>query len=177
MACFRLETNTAALWASKNPRLHLGQVGVEVDPDTGEFGKAKLGDGSRRWNDLDYWDPADAVAGWTVVESSAASVSPTAADSGTYYRLSHISATFNLPTTGLVVGSTEFWVTFTGQNDPHGTIDAGEGSTFDHTAYEDGNGFSGATGSPLGNFVPYSLIHLKYVAATVWASNGAMRIV
>lgn len=41
--------DTAANWASENPVLQLGEVGWERDTK-----KAKLGDGSTAWNDLDY---------------------------------------------------------------------------------------------------------------------------
>lgn len=50
-------------WTTSNPILDYGQIGIEVDPDTGEWGKAKIGDGDTEWNDLAYFDPAGAVAG------------------------------------------------------------------------------------------------------------------
>lgn len=42
--------NTSTLWASVNPILLLGELGIESDT-----GKAKLGDGSTSWNSLDYF--------------------------------------------------------------------------------------------------------------------------
>lgn len=103
---------------------------------------------------------------WTVVESASASVSPTAADSGKYYRLSNAAATFNLPTTSLVVGETEFWVTFSGGA---GSVDAGSGKTVDALA------FDGVTFNPLANQLvatyQASLFHIKYVATNTWASD------
>lgn len=104
---------------------------------------------------------------WTVVASASSSVSPTAADSGKYYRLSNASATFNLPTTGLVVGETEFWVTFTGGL---GTINSGTGNVIEHLNNDVGN-ISGASQQSAGSVYTYQLIHLRYVAANVWASD------
>lgn len=103
---------------------------------------------------------------WTVVSSAAATVSPTAADSGKYYRLSNASAVFNLPTTNLVVGVTEFWITFTGGNT--NTIDAGTGKTVDHLPPENN---TGAADQLVTTVVGFHLTHVKYVATNVWASN------
>ena len=40
----------AADWATANPVLALGEIGIETDTD-----KAKYGDGFTLWNDLEYW--------------------------------------------------------------------------------------------------------------------------
>lgn len=62
MACIRFVTNTPEAWTSENPRLSNGEMGIEVDAETGEFGQAKLGNASRpRWNDLEYWSPASEI--------------------------------------------------------------------------------------------------------------------
>lgn len=106
---------------------------------------------------------------WTVVESAAVSVSPTAADSGTYYRLTTIGATFNLPTTALVVGKTEFFVTFAdGLGGNSGIIEAGAGKTIDAQATDWGSGNAVQT---ITGVITYRLIHIKYVATNKWASN------
>lgn len=47
---FKLRRDTAAEWASENPRLAAGEPGVELD--TGKF---KIGDGVRSWADLPYF--------------------------------------------------------------------------------------------------------------------------
>ncbi len=49
---------TAADWASENPVLPQFALGIERDPATGAYTKAKLGDGVTAWNDLPYFDPA-----------------------------------------------------------------------------------------------------------------------
>jgi hypothetical protein len=41
--------NAAAVWASNNPILLEGELGIESDT-----GKVKLGDGLTPWNSLDY---------------------------------------------------------------------------------------------------------------------------
>lgn len=46
---FRLRRDTAANWASRNPRLLLGEPGFETDTN-----KLKIGDGLNTWNNLDY---------------------------------------------------------------------------------------------------------------------------
>lgn len=106
----------------------------------------------------------------TTVADATATVSPTAADSGKYYRLSHGSPTFNLPTTSLVVGETEFWVTFAGND---GTVDAGTGKTVDRIFFDipgSANPAGSATQTAV-RCVPFCLFHLKYVATNVWASD------
>ena len=45
----KLRRDTAANWTSNNPRLALGEPGVETDTR-----KMKVGDGATLWNDLDY---------------------------------------------------------------------------------------------------------------------------
>lgn len=66
--------DTAANWTSLNPVLALGELCYEVDSVTGK--RAKLGDGTSAWNDLEYTaagagadgDPgADGEDGVTVV--------------------------------------------------------------------------------------------------------------
>lgn len=47
----RLRRDTAARWASANPTLASGEMGVETDLEPVRF---KIGDGTTAWNDLDY---------------------------------------------------------------------------------------------------------------------------
>lgn len=47
----QLRRDSAANWASANPTLSAGEVGVDLTNK-----KIKLGDGSTRWNSLEYWD-------------------------------------------------------------------------------------------------------------------------
>lgn len=49
---FELRNDTAANWASVNPILSQGEIGLEIV--TGELAKVKVGDGSTAWNDLLY---------------------------------------------------------------------------------------------------------------------------
>jgi hypothetical protein len=49
----QLRRDLAANWVTVNPPLAQGELGVEYDT-----GKAKLGDGVSRWEDLPYWAPA-----------------------------------------------------------------------------------------------------------------------
>lgn len=109
---------------------------------------------------------------WTVVSSASASVSPTVADSGKYYRLSHANPSFNLPTTDLVVGQTEFFLTLTGAPGATGTVDAGSGKTIDKVEFDisdsDFTGSADQTATPL---LTFQLFHIKYVATNVWASD------
>lgn len=46
---FKLRRDLAADWTEKNPRLHAGEPGFEIDTN-----KLKIGDGNSFWNDLDY---------------------------------------------------------------------------------------------------------------------------
>lgn len=52
----QMRQGTAAEWESANPILLAGEKGYERD--TTRF---KVGDGSTRWNDLDYWHDTLAV--------------------------------------------------------------------------------------------------------------------
>jgi len=45
----QLRNDTASTWASSNPTLAQGEVGIESDTKL-----IKVGDGSTAWNDLDY---------------------------------------------------------------------------------------------------------------------------
>lgn len=45
----KLRRGTAALWTERNPILAEGEPGLETDTQ-----KIKFGDGTTRWNDLDY---------------------------------------------------------------------------------------------------------------------------
>lgn len=104
---------------------------------------------------------------WTVVLSAAATVSPTAADSGKYYRLSDSNPTFELPTTSLVVGETEFWLTLTGDPGPTGVVDAGTGKTVDSVLL----GGNGSPDQTCAGIITFRLYHIKYVATNTWASD------
>ncbi len=114
----------------------------------------------------------EASKAWTVVSSSAASVSPTAADSGKHYRLSHVSPTFNLPTTGLVIGKTEFWLTFTGSV---GQVDAGSGKEVTFLANDVG-ALYGYTNQFASEIHSNRLYHLRYSATNVWDSDLIMTV-
>lgn len=57
----KLKRDTAADWATANPVLSEGEIGVETDT-----GYAKIGDGSTAWNSRPYWraaPPAEIVSG------------------------------------------------------------------------------------------------------------------
>jgi len=45
----QLRNDTASNWATENPTLAQGEVGIETDTRL-----IKVGDGSTAWNDLDY---------------------------------------------------------------------------------------------------------------------------
>lgn len=53
----QLRRDTAANWTSRNPVLHSGELGVEIDT-----GKAKFGDGTTSWSTLSYWNPGSSLA-------------------------------------------------------------------------------------------------------------------
>jgi len=52
---------TAADWTALNPILPQFTFGLEIDPATGQYTKAKFGDGRTAWNDLGYWSPGGPV--------------------------------------------------------------------------------------------------------------------
>ena len=110
---------------------------------------------------------------WTVVSSASASVSPAASDTGKYYRLSDSNPTFNLPTTSLVVGKTEFWLTLTGASGPTGSVDAGSGKTVDYQTLDIPGAVApaGAAAQTTPTLITFQLFHIKYVATNTWASN------
>jgi len=49
---------TAADWTAANPILDQFEVGIEINPATGAYERAKLGDGRTAWADLAYWNPS-----------------------------------------------------------------------------------------------------------------------
>lgn len=52
--------NTAEVWLQNNPVLLLGEMGIESDT-----GKVKLGNGSARWNALDYFITGEAYTAYS----------------------------------------------------------------------------------------------------------------
>ena len=108
---------------------------------------------------------------WTIVETGAATVSPTAADSGKYYRLTHVSPEFQLPVADIVAGKTHFFLTFTGSNGPAGmvtTID--EEATVDYQL-NDGGAISCWSANAAGNVANFTLYEVRYLGNQKWASN------
>ena len=62
------KNDTSANWASENPVLLNGELGIESDTK-----KAKLGDGVNAWNDLEYWSfPASILANARVIKMTGA---------------------------------------------------------------------------------------------------------
>jgi hypothetical protein len=51
------EPHTATDWTNLNPVLEQFEMGFEIDPATGAYTKAKIGDGVTAWNDLSYFSP------------------------------------------------------------------------------------------------------------------------
>ncbi len=51
----KLIRNTYAGWVSSNPVLALGHTGFERDT-----GRSKIGDGTKAWNDLNYFNEVGA---------------------------------------------------------------------------------------------------------------------
>lgn len=47
--------DTAINWTTNNPILMLGENGYEIDPNTNQIIKFKIGDGVTAWNNLDYY--------------------------------------------------------------------------------------------------------------------------
>ena len=54
---------TAADWTAQNPVLDQFEIGIEVNPATGAYEKAKIGDGRTAWASLGYWNPAGSTGG------------------------------------------------------------------------------------------------------------------
>lgn len=111
------------------------------------------------------------------VESASATTSPTAADSGTYYRLSHASPVFNLPASaGCTVGVTVFWVQTIGTNNLG--ITANGSDDIEGMFYEEGD-FTTLTGSETSStsIERMALAELRYVASGKWAMIGAWGII
>lgn len=50
MATIKFRRDNSSVWTSRNPLLGSGEPGYELDTN-----KMKIGDGFRRWNDLDYF--------------------------------------------------------------------------------------------------------------------------
>lgn len=59
-----LRNDLAATWASVNPKLLAGEIGIEKDT-----GLMKIGDGTNFWNDLEYANDAERAAHYEVIPS------------------------------------------------------------------------------------------------------------
>lgn len=54
MFTFKFRRDTSANWTSADPTLANGEPGVEIDT-----GQMKIGDGLKKWSELDYFIPID----------------------------------------------------------------------------------------------------------------------
>ena len=63
-----LRNDLAATWASVNPKLLAGEIGIEKDT-----GLMKIGDGENLWNDLEYANECDRAAHYEVEATAAQS--------------------------------------------------------------------------------------------------------
>ena len=59
-----LRNDLAATWASVNPKLLAGEIGIEKDT-----GLMKIGDGTNLWNDLEYANDTERAAHYEVIPS------------------------------------------------------------------------------------------------------------
>lgn len=118
-------------------------------------------------------DKFEALLARTTVTSSDASTSPSASDSGKYYRLSNATPTFNLPASaGCTVGTTVFWVTATGGQltvESNGT-DVVEGVAHDPSDYTVLPASYSTTDPILLSRYVYG--EFRYVASGTWALIG-----
>ena len=70
---------TEADWTARNPLLDRFQIGLVVDAATGMITKAKLGDGTHHWNDLEWWSPDGGISN----TENTTSLPPASANDGT----------------------------------------------------------------------------------------------
>lgn len=56
MTTIKLRRDNSGEWTTKNPILHAGEPGIELDTH-----KFKIGDGVNNWNDLEYFIPTDII--------------------------------------------------------------------------------------------------------------------
>ena len=61
-----LRNDLAATWASVNPKLLAGEIGIEKDT-----GLMKIGDGTNLWNDLEYANECERSAHYEVIPTGA----------------------------------------------------------------------------------------------------------
>ena len=73
-----LRQDTASNWAKNNPLLLSGEFGLESDTD-----KLKLGDGTKKWEDLPYWTPGPTGPAGSSGTSGTSGISGTSGTSGT----------------------------------------------------------------------------------------------
>lgn len=81
----QIRRDTSANWATENPVLAQGEIGLELDS-----GQIKIGDGSTTWTGLTYFDPIGGSAPALVTESGTARTL-TAADNGKTIRCTNAS--------------------------------------------------------------------------------------
>lgn len=60
-----LRNDLAAAWASANPKLMAGEIGIEKDT-----GLMKIGDGEHQWNDLEYANECERAAHYEVIPTA-----------------------------------------------------------------------------------------------------------
>lgn len=116
---------------------------------------------------------AKANQGRTPIETDSGLVTPTAAESGKYYRLtkSEAAPTFGLPpSAGCTIGLTVFYAQGTGAA---GWNIAADGTDeIEALVWTDDN-FSPNLGTTANNIIQYSFAEIRYVAAGRWALIGA----
>lgn len=101
----QLRRDTATKWATVNPVLAECELGVETDT-----GKAKLGDGVKDWNTLDYYNWGNEatdvqVNGTSVVTDGVANIPVASQDT---LGVAKVSPTYGLTVSnGVIVGSTK----------------------------------------------------------------------
>lgn len=102
----QLRRDMAATWTARNPVLHEGELGYELDT-----GKAKMGDGSSGWTSLPYWQPGGGdvdnfdTAGSAAAAQSAAQTFATSAVATETARAQAAESTLLPKTGGTVSGN------------------------------------------------------------------------
>jgi len=148
----QLRNDTAANWASANPTLAVGEIGVETDTD-----QFKIGDGTTAWTSLSYGGvqgPAGTFSSTQTISSVSTSRALTSADVG---NLLTNSGAVTITVQGLTTGQQ---VDFLQLNASQITFTAGAGVTL----Y--------SKGSKLKTAAQYSPASIKCIATNTYVLIG-----
>lgn len=153
----QLRRDTAANWASANPTLALGELGMETDTML-----YKIGDGTTAWNSQAYAELAGTDK-FTINEQTGTAYTLTAPNAGQFMKMNNAAATtLTVPPNSSVAFDIGVTVTVIQYGAGQVTLTAGAGVTID------------SYGGALGLSGQYAQAVLTKCATDLWVAAGLL---